>query len=164
MKEEINVDVIIDKYSDMINRMICRKLNSIEDTEDILQEVFIKYVRHIKSGKKFNTEEHEKCWLARVAMNLCKNELKYNKMRMTVPLNEEIYCELEINQDNVLVSELSRLDKKYRESFELFYFDDLKVSEISKILKISEANVKTRLKRARDKLKEIREKGENTNG
>ena len=46
----------------------------------------------------------------------------------------------------------------------LFYIDDLKVSEISKILEINEPNVRTRLKRAREKVREIILKGERING
>lgn len=164
MNEEINVNNVIDKYADMINRIAYRYLNSKEDTEDVVQEVFIKYMKFINSGKSFNTEEHEKCWLVRVTLNLCYNELKFAKTRKTMPLNEDLYCDLEINSDNLLIVAINKLDKKYREVFELFYIDDLKISEISKILKISESNVKTRLKRARDKVKEYMMKGERVNG
>lgn len=164
MKEEIDINNIIDKYADMINRIIYRHLKSKEDTEDVVQEVFIKYMKYVKAGNIFNTDEHEKCWLVRVTLNLCRNELKYNKMRMTMPLNDYIYFDLDISSENLLIVAVNKLEKKYRETFELFYFDDLKISEISKILKISEANVKTRLKRARDKVKEYMMKGERVYG
>lgn len=164
MKEEIDINNIIDKYADMINRIIYRHLKSREDTEDAVQEVFIKYMKHIKAGNVFNTDEHEKCWLISVTLNLCRNKLKYNKMRMTMPLNDYIYFDLDISSENLLIVAVNKLEKKYRETFELFYFDDLKISEISKILKISEANVKTRLKRARDKVKEYMMKGERVYG
>lgn len=164
MKEEIDINNIIDKYADMITRIIYRHLKSKEDTEDVVQEVFIKYMKYVKAGNVFNTDEHEKCWLVRVTLNLCRNKLKYNKMRMTMPLNDYIYFDLDISSENLLIVAVNKLEKKYRETFELFYFDDLKISEISKILKISEANVKTRLKRARDKVKEYMMKGERVYG
>lgn len=165
MNEEINVNKIIEEYAEMVNKIIYRSLNSKEDCEDLLQEVFVEYVRHIKLGYKFETEEHEKCWLIRVALNLCSNKIKYNKIRKTMPLKEDIcYNNLDISFENNLFTSTNKLERKYKEVFELFYYDDLKVSEISKILKISEANVKTRLKRARDKLKIIMKKGERING
>lgn len=162
MNEEIDIDIdnVINKYADMINKILFRYLQSKEDCEDLIQETFITYVRHIKSGNKFETDEHEKCWLLRVALNLCCNKMKYNNLRKTMPLNEDICYNLEVNVDNRLIGAISKLEKKYRNVFELFYFDDLKISEIAKILKISESNVKTRLKRARDKIKELMKKGE----
>lgn len=164
MEEEIDINKIIDKYADMINRIIYRYLKSKEDTEDAIQEVFIKYMKYIKNGNAFNTDEHEKCWLVRVTLNLCRNELKHNKMRMTMPFNDQIGLEMDISSDNLLIIAVNKLDKKYKETFELFYFDDLKICEISKVLKISEANVKTRLKRARNKVKEYMMKEERVYG
>ena len=164
MKKETDVDKIIDKYADMINTILYNKLENIEDCEDIVQEIFMEYVKYIKKGKRFNTEEHEKCWLIRIALNLVSNKLKYNKIRKTEPLTGNLGYNSEVTCDNRLKVAINKLEKKYREIFELFYIHELKISEISKILKISESNAKTRLKRARDKVKEIILKGERANG
>jgi len=59
------------------------------------------------------------------------------------------------NQDLYLLEDINRLNEKYKSVFQLFYFEDLKVAQISKILNISESAVKTRLKRAREILKQI---------
>ncbi len=56
-----------------------------------------------------------------------------------------------------LYESLKKLKQKYRIVFELFYINGMKISEIANILNISESNVKTRLKRARDKIKKYLE-------
>ena len=54
-----------------------------------------------------------------------------------------------------MLEDINRLNEKYKSVFQLFYLEDLKVAQISKILNISESAVKTRLKRAREILKQI---------
>lgn len=159
MKEIINLKSLTDKYSDMIYHIALRYLNTKDDAEDIVQEVFIRYIAEIKSGKLFDTEEYEKCWLIRVTMNLCCNEIG-SARRKLLPLNDVLYYELDISSENLLYNAVNKLSKKYKEIFILFYIEDLKVSEISKVLGISEANVKTRLKRARNYIKEYIKRGE----
>ena len=102
----------------------------------------------------FEDKNHEKRWLIRVTINLCYNENKSAKRKNTVPLAD---CNLlEANTDDRLLRySLDKLKEKYRVVFELFYIDNFKISEISKILKISQANVKTRLKRAREMVRKL---------
>ena len=52
-----------------------------------------------------------------------------------------------------LLGQVMKLPEKYRIVLHLFYYEDYSVSEIAKILKLSESNVKTRLSRARAMLK-----------
>lgn len=54
-----------------------------------------------------------------------------------------------------MLSEIFELPKKYRVVIYLYYYEEYKVKEISKLLKISETNVQTRLSRAREKLRKI---------
>ena len=160
MKETFDLKNLTDKYSDMIYHIALRYLSTKDDAEDIVQEVFTIYIAEIKSGKSFDTEEYEKCWLIRVTMNLCCNEICSARKRKSLPLNDILYCELDITSENLLYNAVNKLSNKYKEPFILFYIEDLKVSEISKVLRISEANVKTRLKRARDYVKEYIKRGE----
>lgn len=158
MNEIFDSQKIIDKYADMIYRIALGHLDNKEDAEDIVQDVFMIYINHIKENGFFDDDEYEKYWLIRVTINVCYNENKSARMQKTVPLKD---CNLmETNMDDkVLLDSLNKLKDKYRIVFELFYIDDLKISEISKILKISQANVKTRLKRARDMIKKTLQLG-----
>lgn len=142
---------LIDKYGDMIYSIAIGYLKNKEDAEDIVQEVFIKYIEHIKANKDFNSKDHEKYWIIRVTINLCCNHLKKNKNHNKIINDNLFYSEFD-EQECILLETIDKLDEKYRTVFELFYLRDLKISEISKILNISESNVKTRLKRARNKI------------
>lgn len=164
MNGKSDINRVVDKYADVIYKILYRKLKNKEDCEDLIQELFIKYVKHIKEGNEFDTEEKEKCWLIRIALNLCFNKCKYNKIRKTMPLEENICYNEDLSCDNKVKIAANKLEKKYKDVFELFYIDDLNVSEISKILEINEPNVRTRLKRAREKVREIILKGERING
>ena len=70
MRGEQEVEQAIELYSDMIRRICLLHLNNHEDTEDVLQEVFLKYVLH---SVGFESKEHEKAWLIRVTLNACKD-------------------------------------------------------------------------------------------
>lgn len=154
MNEIFDSQKIINEYADMIYRIALGHLENKSFAEDIVQDVFITYINHIKENGIFEDKNHEKCWLIRVTINLCYNENKSSKRKNTVPLAD---CNLlEANTDDRLLRySLDKLKEKYRVVFELFYIDNFKISEISKILKISQANVKTRLKRAREMVRKL---------
>lgn len=160
MNEKLDLNDLTTKYSDMIYHIALRYLNTKEDAEDIVQDVFMKYIANVKKGKKFKTKEHEKCWLIRVTMNLCCNEINSARRRKNLPFDDILYCELDISYKNLLYNAVNKLSNKYKEAFILFYIEDMKISEISKVLKISESNVKKRLSRARTKVKEYIMRGE----
>lgn len=158
MKRIFDSKNLLDEYGDMIFRIAIGYLKVKEDAEDIVQEVFIKYIEYIKSNKDFEDEEHEKCWLIRVTINLCCNHLKRVKIYNNI-IDRNVYSYKFSESERSLLDSLEKLGDKYKTVFELFYLRDLKISEISKTLKISEANVKTRLKRARDKIAKIMKLG-----
>lgn len=160
MKCMLDIERLTEKYSDMIYHIAMRYLNTKEDAEDIVQEVFMKYIANFKAGKEFNSETHEKSWLIKVTTNLCCNEISSAQRRYCLPFNENIYCEFNVDSDNVLDDAVNKLDNKYREPFILFYIEGMKITEISEVLRISQANVKTRLRRARDQVREYVKRGE----
>lgn len=160
MNEMLDINKLTEKYSDMIYRIALRYLNTKEDAEDIVQEVFMKYIANFKAGKLFDTEEYEKCWLIRVTMNLCCNEIYSARRRKNLPFKDCLYCELDISSENLLYIAVNKLDNIYKEPFILFYIEELKISEISNVLRISEATVKKRLSRARKQVKDYIKRGE----
>ena len=62
----VDIGYVVDKYSGMIFKTAYTYLQNREDAEDVMQEVFIRYVRH---QKDFNDEEHQKAWRLRGAIN-----------------------------------------------------------------------------------------------
>lgn len=145
MKEEI-IEGKIRKYSNMIYRLAFSTLKNKDDSEDVYQNVIIKFFNNIDT---FKSEEHEKAWLIRVTINEC-NSL-HRKFKSTTELDEEIpYLDKEIDEVYYVVTELP---EKYRIVIYLFYYEEYKVSEISKILDTNESTIKSQLSRARDMLK-----------
>lgn len=121
-------------------------------SEDIIQNVFIKFLNY---KKEFDNENGEKYWLIRVAINECKNYLRKKKR---IIISEEVveYISPKVSEDDEIytVSKIVKdLPEKYRSTIILFYYDSLSISEISEALKITEANVKKRLERARKMIK-----------
>lgn len=143
--------LILDKYGNSILRMAYSYLQNMSDAEDILQDTLIRYIR-TKPG--LNDENHEKAWLLKVAANLSKNKIKYNKLRETDELMEELVAKEE--EDLGFVWEaVKALPEKYREVIHLFYEEGFSTKEIASVLGRKESTVRSDLLRGRDKLKEI---------
>lgn len=128
---------------------ICK---NAQDAEDVVQETFIQY--HM-SKNQFESQQHIRAWLIRVAINKAKNVNHTFWRKNKVPLEE--YMEtlaFETPKSQNLFETVMKLPEKYRTAIHLFYYEDYGVKEIAGILRISESNVKTRLSRGRKLLKE----------
>lgn len=123
-----------------------------DDAEDILQSVFLKLWKH---SKPFEDTAHLDKWLTVVCVNESKNILK-DFFRKHKDLDESIIekSDFDNSKQYDLFKTVMRLPEKERTVIHLFYYEDYKVKDIAKLLKISESAVKTRLNRARIKIKE----------
>lgn len=123
------------------------------DSEDILQNVFMKLWR---TNTVFESDEHMDKWLTSVAVNECKNLLKRAFRKNTVSFDnfsETYFFETENYED--LFNAVMSLPPKMRTVIHLYYYEDMPISEISKMLGAKESAVKTRLHRAREQIKNI---------
>ena len=146
---------IMDQLGNAILRLAYSYLHNMEDAEDILQETLIKFVT---AKPVFENEKHRKAWLLTVAANLAKNRIEYNRVRSSEELNEEIAgaAPEEEDEDLSFVWEaVKSLPDNQREVIHLFYQEGYKTAEIAKILGRKESTIRSDLKRAREKLKEI---------
>lgn len=157
MNDIIKSQRLIDKYSDIIYRIAIRRLRNKEDAKDVVQEVLMKYVATIYKGKVFETQDDERYWMIRVAINTCNSMKRRLKCRRNYKMDINIIDPSDKPNDEILEL-LDVLSPKYRIVFELHYIEDMKISDVSKILNITEDNVKTRLKRARNMVKEYKAK------
>ncbi|MCR8849451.1 sigma-70 family RNA polymerase sigma factor [Rossellomorea sp. SC111] len=135
--------------------------------EDIAQEVFIRFYQGVDS---FRNESSLKTWIIRIAINQSKDHLKKwetRKLLFTNKLHEIIHEFTNNPQTQALHKETSRelhqkllsLSVKYREVLFLYYYEELKISEIAECLEININTAKTRLKTAKEKLKKMYPKG-----
>lgn len=148
----ITEEWILEKYNlykNMLFQIAFSYVGNKYDCEDIIQEAFIKLCYHTP---KFEDEEHEKRWLIRVSINLCKNHLRsfWNRKKVSMDGLDEYFSQ---DEDVEIMSDIISLPDKYKSVILLHYISGYKITEISEILNITESAVKMRLKRAREKLK-----------
>ncbi len=123
-----------------------------QDAEDIVQDTFVQYYT---SKKEFESEQHIRAWLMRVAVNKAKNINRTFWRRNKISIEE--YMEtlvFETPAAETLFETVMQLPDKYRIVIHLYYYEEYAVREIAQILKLSESNVKIRLSRGRAMLKE----------
>lgn len=153
-KEELmreSVDVLIDKYKNNLFVIAFNVCTNVQDAEDVVQDTFIQY---ISFKKDFETEQHIRAWLIRVAINKAKNKNLTFFRRNIIPLEDYMETLIyEPSESSELFETVMKLPKKFRIVIHLFYYEDYSVKEISNILKISESNVKVQLSRGRMLLK-----------
>ena len=151
-----DIDSIYAEYSDMIYRLALVRTRNNSDAEDIVQEVFLRY---LKNSVAFDTKEHQKAWLIKVTIN-CTNTLlgsAYRRHSVPFELFGEPSAEDMLPDDTVYDAVLA-LPSKYRTAVHLYYYEDYSVKEIASMMHASETAVKTWLRRARLKLqKELKE-------
>ncbi len=152
MRSEAEVNHAVEKYADMVQRICFVHLKNQADTEDVFQNVFLKYMLH--DGAFFD-DEHEKAWLLRVSINACKDYLKSFFRRNVVSLETVYEMEAVVPEDHreVLEAVLS-LPDKYKDVIYLHYYDGYSAAEIGKILGKRENTVYSLLSRGRKLLKE----------
>ena len=156
------IDEIMNTYGQEILQLAFSYVKNKELAEDLTQEIFVKCYRSLYtfSGKsKFRT------WLWRIAANHCRDYLKswYNKNVFTTDyklFNDYLRSEsaedtiLQDEQDEHLAAAVMDLPVDYREVIYLFYFEEMTIREISSVIEVKENTIKTRLKRAKELLKE----------
>ena len=161
---------IVEQYSPMIYRLGLKMLNNPQDAEDILQETFIKAYKHIH---KFDGRSSVSTWLYRIATNEALMSLR-KKRPDTISFDMPSLYESEpqeplqivdwccLPEDEYLTAEgrlrldqaAERLPESLRIVFILRDIEGLSTRETAEVLNISEMAVKTRLSRARLRLRE----------
>lgn len=148
------LEKMIEKYSDMVYRLALTRTKSKENSEDVYQEVFLRLSKKLPD---FESEEHEKAWLIRVTINCSKNLLSSKFLKYKEELKDDITFETKERHD--IYYAVQELPLKYRTIIHLYYYENYKINEISKILNIKENTIKSNLSRAREKLKQKVEGG-----
>ena len=146
---------LVRRYIDTVFRVALNYLRNPADAEDITQTVFEKLLRERKA---FESEEHIRNWLIRVAVNECKKLLR-SPWRKVEAIEDYLTT---VSFDNPAHSELYRavmcLPKKYRIVIYLHYYEGYSTQEIGGIMKIPKNTVCSHLKRGRELLrKELQE-------
>lgn len=140
-------------YQDNLFAVAFNICQNTQDAEDVIQDTFVQYYT---TKKEFDSEEHIRAWLIRVAVNKAKNVTRTFWRRNKVSIEDSMETlTFETPESENLFETVMQLPEKYRIVIHLYYYEDYSVGEIAKILKLSESNVKTRLMRGRAMLREV---------
>lgn len=141
---------IYNRQVDTVYRICFSFMKNIPDTEDMVQETFL---RLMNSGVSFVSEDHEKAWLIVTASNLCRDTLK-KWWRKTVDI-EDLSLGLQqppFEIDHILDAIL-KLPAEQKTAVYMYYYEGYSASDIAAYLRCPEATVRSRLSRARKTLK-----------
>ena len=160
---EEGMELLIHRYGDSLLRLCTLYLRDPYLAEDAVQDTYLKVWRHYQG---FEGRASEKTWITRIAINTCKSYLasswrqRVETTEVTRVLeeglqnssgNQDAYEKLNNTMD--LMKEIMELKDKYRLAILLYYYQELPVPEIAKIMGRQESTVFTLLKRGREQLK-----------
>lgn len=152
MRSEQEANRVIERYADTVRRICMIHLKNHADTEDIFQNVFLKYVL---STAVFESEEHEKAWFIRVTINACRDLLKSFFRSRTVSLDTLLDQPADLTEtDRTVLDAVLALPPKYRDVVYLHYYEGYTAPQIGQILKKNVNTVYTLLNRAKQALRE----------
>lgn len=138
----------------------------LKDEEDILDAIQDTIVSSYKSIKKLTNPEKFKKWVIKILINKC-NDIYLQRKEMFIPFDEvsENLIQSENDYNNLEMEDvLKYLTEEEKMIITLYYLEDYKSKEISWILDMNENTVKTKISRAKSKLKQKLEGGNFYNG
>ena len=151
---------LVDLYKDMVYTLCLRMVKNNMLAEELAQDSFLKAYKKIdtyRAESKFST------WLYRIAYNTCLSSFR-KKSFSEVELMDDHHqsvgntglLELEIEDRNQsLKTVLMQLSSDEQVLIQLFYLEELSVKEIADITGLSDSNIKVKLHRSKQKLREI---------
>ncbi|MGL5507028.1 MAG: RNA polymerase sigma factor [Paraclostridium sp.] len=143
---------LIKHYEKDLYRVAIAITKNNEDALDCIQESILKAYTNIQNLKQ---DEYFKTWLIKILINQCKYVVEKNKKYLSL-INENIKDSHTNNLYEIEVKSIvNDLDEDLRTLVILYYFEDISIKDISNELDIPEGTIKSRLSRARSKLKNM---------
>ena len=144
-----SIENIYSRHADAVYRVCFTYFKGKRmDAQDAVQTTFVKL---IKKPVRFESAQHERAWLLRVASNVCKNMLK-RKHKTDVELSEQLAV---FDEKDYTLCEVLKLPKNIRVSVYLHYYEGYSAAEIGKVLGKSDSTVWGYLHRGRGMLRAV---------
>ena len=156
------LDQMVRQYEKDLLRICCIYLRDRTAAEDVVQETFLKAFRDMEA---FRGESSEKTWLIRIAINSCRDYrrsawYRYIDFRVTVD-QLPILSSAPPSDDHIaLTMAIMKLKPKYLEAVLLYFYEGYPIREIAKMQRLTEAAVSNRIRKAKQKLRNELEGGE----
>ena len=152
MDQTQRAEYLVETYADAILRLSYTYLKNTHDAQDVCQTVFVKL---LTEPREFESPEHERAYILRMAANACKDMLKSPWRKRTCGLDTVLEVPAPEAADGSVLAAVNQLPPHYRAVIYLYYYEGYQASEIGGILGIPTATVHTRLARGRTKLKAL---------
>lgn len=159
---------IMDIYGDRLTKLAYSYLHDWGTAQEVVQDVF--FICY-KKRESYEEMGYFKAWIYQITINKCKETLRSQWVKRVV-VNHSLFQFL-VSKDRTpeqesvrqhaygeIVENILTLPVKYREIILLFYYEELSVQEISELLKMKANTIKTRLRRGRELLGDILERGD----
>lgn len=150
MTQSNRLEDVIPAYENTLYRAALAILGDLQEAEDVVQEAFL---RLWEKNPAFESPAHQRSWLLKVTVNGCKSRLRAPWRRRTAPLLES-YPAADPEEQAVL-EVIQSLPPKDRAALHLYYYEGYQTAEIAAMTGWREGTVRSRLARARDKLREL---------
>ena len=128
----------VQRYSDTVYRTAVHNCRCTADAEDVVQDVFEKLLHY---NGIFESEEHLKAWLLRVAINRCRDLTRAAHQKDTV-----------LEEDGSVLDAIRTLPENYRNAIYLHYYEGYTAAEIGRMMAVPTNTVLSWLRRARAQL------------
>ncbi len=163
------ISALATEHSALLFRVAFSVLRNASDAEDVVQETFIRVLKH---QRKLAAIENTRVWLIRIAWNLALDRKRRLRATPMVEEAEEIlrrHASAEVTAEVTLgaaegcvriLRMMDKLPRKEREVLRLSALEELGTAEIAAILKTTESSVRSCLFRARQRLRERMEEEE----
>lgn len=146
------LEELVLRYENTLYRTALAILADAQEAEDAVQDTFLKLM---EKSHLFESPEHEKAWLIRVTVNGCKSRLRAPWRKRSAPLLDTYPAADESERE--VMEEVLALPAKDRAAVHLFYYEGYQTAEIARMTREPEGTVRSRLSRARGKLKTLLE-------
>lgn len=141
-----------EKYYEMVWRICLVRFGDSHDAYDAAQETFVRLINY---GKSFRSEEHEKAWLIRTAVNYCKDVLKSSRRKNEICLEsgKPIEAENVAEEYTDVYETMMGLPEKYRVILYLYYYEGYSLKEIAALVKTNASTLRSRFAKAKELMK-----------
>lgn len=157
--DENSFNLLIQRHKEKVRNIVYMTLNNSDLVDDITQEVFLTVYRNLF---RFRFESQFTTWLYRITINKCKDHLRKIKIRsIFIPIkeNEEdpVYVPAAESKDvaEIVRNAIKKLPEKLRVPLLLKDIEGMSYQEIAESIDCEIGTVKSRIFRARERLKEL---------
>lgn len=167
------MEQIVDTYKDDVYNLCFRLTYSRHEADELFQDTWLNVIK----GASGFTDKSFKNWIYTICINKHRDRCRKEKRRKSIVADnyrdsnsKEHAMSLLVSNDNteksveekfvsgMLMSKIEQLDDKFKVPVKLFYFENLKYSDIAEICTIPEGTVKSRISTAKDRLKKMMER------